>query len=79
MSEPIPTSYDLVPYESRPTHPDRLAIVTTLFGMRPPVNRCRVLELGCASGGNLIPILGNRRDVLASFLMPAILTSNPSP
>jgi len=28
-----------------------------LFGMQPaPVERCRVLELGCASGGNLIPM-----------------------
>jgi methyltransferase-like protein/SAM-dependent methyltransferase len=52
--------YDEVPYESRPfpqTHPDNLATVATLFGMRPPpVERCRVLELGCASGGNLIPL-----------------------
>src|SRR5262249_10589850 len=54
------TSYDEVPYESYPfsqTHPDRLATVATLFGMRPaPVDRCRVLELGCAAGGNLIPM-----------------------
>lgn len=54
------TSYDEVPYASHPfpqTHPDRLATVATLFGLRPPpVQRCRVLELGCASGGNLIPM-----------------------
>src|SRR5262249_56994216 len=54
------TSYDEVPYESLPfaqTHPDRLASVATLFGMRPaPADRCRVLELGCARGGNLIPL-----------------------
>ncbi len=54
------TSYDEVPYESLPfaqTHPDRLASVATLFGMRPaPADRCRVLELGCAAGGNLIPM-----------------------
>lgn len=53
-------SYDLVPYTSYPyprTHPDRLATVGRLFGMEPaPVERCRVLELGCASGGNLIPM-----------------------
>src|SRR5262249_50612084 len=54
------TSYDEVPYESLPfaqTHPDRLATVATLFGMRPaPADRSRVLELGCAAGGNLIPM-----------------------
>src|SRR5262245_30775067 len=54
------TSYDDVPYDSLPvaqTHPDRLATVATLFGMRPtPTDRCQVLELGCAAGGNLIPM-----------------------
>src|SRR5262245_4723292 len=54
------TSYDEVPYESFPfasTHPDRLATVATLFGMQPaPADRCQVLELGCAAGGNLIPM-----------------------
>lgn len=53
-------SYDEVPYESHPfaqTHPSRLFTIGTLFGMRPtPVQRCRVLELGCAGGGNLIPM-----------------------
>src|SRR5262245_1224207 len=52
--------YDEVPYSSKPfpqTHPDNLATVATLFGMKPPpVDHCRVLELGCASGGNLIPL-----------------------
>lgn len=60
MSQPQPTSYDEVPYESYPfaqTHPDRLATVATLLGLRPaPVEQCRVLELGCAGGGNLIPM-----------------------
>jgi methyltransferase-like protein/SAM-dependent methyltransferase len=55
-----PTSYDEVPYTSNPfpqTHPSRLATVATLFGLRPPaVEQCRVLELGCASGGNIIPM-----------------------
>lgn len=55
-----PNSYDEVPYESHPfsqTHPSRLFVVGSLFGLRPvPVQRCRVLELGCASGGNLIPM-----------------------
>jgi methyltransferase-like protein/ubiquinone/menaquinone biosynthesis C-methylase UbiE len=54
------TSYDEVPYHSYPfpqTHPDRLATIAILFGMEPaPVRCCRVLELGCASGGNLVPM-----------------------
>lgn len=60
MSEALLTSYEEIPYESKPlypTHPDCLATVATLMGMKPaPVDRCRVLELGCASGGNLIPM-----------------------
>lgn len=55
-----PNSYDEVPYKSYPyrqTHPDRLATIATLFGMQPPaIGECRVLELACASGGNLIPL-----------------------
>src|SRR6266545_6795672 len=54
------TTYDEVPYPSfsyPQTHPDRLATLATLFGMQPPpVEHCRVLELGCAAGGNLIPM-----------------------
>ncbi len=39
------------------THPDRLAVLATLFGMAPaPPEACRVLELGCGDGGNLIPM-----------------------
>ncbi len=52
------TPYDEVVYPSFPisyTHPDRLATVATLFGMRPaPVEHCRVLELGCSNGANLL-------------------------
>jgi SAM-dependent methyltransferase len=54
------TSYDEVPYPSQPfryTHPDHLAVVATLLGLSPArADHCRVLELGCASGGNLIPL-----------------------
>ena len=39
------------------THPDNLATLAALFGMEPAqVNHCRVLELGCGSGGNIIPM-----------------------
>ena len=54
------TVYDELPYPGLPfaeTHPDRLATMATLFGMTPaPVDRCRVLELGCGDAGNLIPM-----------------------
>ena len=56
----VPTSYDEVPYPSTShifTHPDNLATAAILLGLTPPpISHCRVLELGCASGGNLIPI-----------------------
>jgi len=52
--------YHTVPYLTYPrfeTHPDRLASVATLLGMRPaPVRACRVLEIGCGDGNNLIPM-----------------------
>lgn len=57
------SSYDEVPYESFPfkhSHPDHLATTAGLFGMQAAsIDNCRVLELGCASGGNLIPIACN--------------------
>ena len=52
--------YDDVPYESLPfehSHPSWLATVAALFGLSsPPPGGARILELGCASGGNLIPL-----------------------
>lgn len=60
MAQVTQNTYDEVPYPSFPlsqTHPDHLATIATLLGLRPPPpDRCRVLELGCASGGNLIPL-----------------------
>ena len=54
-------NYDAVPYEDCPlmeTHPDYLAVAGRLFGVQSAApDRCRVLELGCASGGNLIPMV----------------------
>ncbi len=51
--------YDVVPYPgtSDPdTHVRHLEGLATLSGMLPaPATECRVLELGCASGRNLIP------------------------
>ena len=52
--------YHTVPYHTVPrsqTHPDRLAAAASLFGMRPaPVEACRVLEIACGDGNNLIPM-----------------------
>ena len=61
MADPTArTPYDEVPYTSYSfpeTHPDRMATVAHLFNLKPPPpDRCRVLELGCASGGNLAPM-----------------------
>ena len=54
------SSYDDVPYDSQPfahTHPDQMAVMAAVFGLdAPPVDSCRILELGCASGGNLLPM-----------------------
>jgi SAM-dependent methyltransferase len=59
MNDTLP-GYDEIPYESFPiteTHPDRLAVIGRLFGLPcPDPARARVLELGCAAGGNLLPI-----------------------
>ncbi len=53
-------SYDDLPYDSVPitdTHPDGLRAIARLFGVAgKPAHACRVLELGCAGGGNLIPM-----------------------
>ncbi|MCC7304868.1 MAG: methyltransferase regulatory domain-containing protein, partial [Alphaproteobacteria bacterium] len=53
-------SYDEFPYESyvySQTHPDRMHTVASLFGLTPPdIGKARILELGCAGGGNLIPL-----------------------
>jgi len=52
--------YDQIAYPSCPyvqTHPDRLATLAHLYGMTPaPIAQCRVLELGCGDGANLIPM-----------------------
>lgn len=51
-------SYDEVPYSSftfPQTRPDRLATLGAFHGMDPAApERCRVLELGCGDGTNLI-------------------------
>jgi tRNA G46 methylase TrmB len=54
------TDYDDYLYSDYPheeTHPDRLATLGRLYGLRPAhPGRCRVLELGCGLGGNLVAV-----------------------
>lgn len=53
-------TYDESPYESYPfaqTTPAHLSTIAHLFGLKTPdIATARVLELGCASGGNIIPL-----------------------
>jgi|CXWL01.1.fsa_nt_gi SAM-dependent methyltransferase len=59
-TDPAADDYDLLPYPSMPypqTQPQRLAAAAILHGIDPPPpERARVLELGCASAGNIIPL-----------------------
>jgi len=56
----VPNPYDEFPYQSVAlveTHPERLATVAAIFGMdTADVRTSRILEIGCAGGGNLIPL-----------------------
>jgi SAM-dependent methyltransferase len=59
-SDDLSSRYDQTPYISAafaPSKPDNLSVIGALAGLPPPpVDRCRVLEIGCASGGNLLPL-----------------------
>ena len=52
--------YDLVEYPSYAipqSYPDKLAVVAAMFGMSPvSPEKARVLDVGCGSGGNLLPM-----------------------
>jgi len=52
-------AYDAIAYEGQPVaqaHPERLAVLGFLHGMSPaPIERARVLELGCGNGAHLVP------------------------
>lgn len=60
MNEAAPNPYDAVAYPGHAfsqTHPTKLATIAHVHGMNPaPMAEMRVLELGCGSGGNLIPM-----------------------
>jgi|JI7StandDraft_1071085.scaffolds.fasta_scaffold67730_1 methyltransferase-like protein/2-polyprenyl-3-methyl-5-hydroxy-6-metoxy-1,4-benzoquinol methylase len=53
-------AYDDVPYGSYPvaaSHPDKLYTMARLFGLNPVLpDNARILEIGCAGGGNILPI-----------------------
>ena len=57
---PSPDNYDRLPYPAMPqalSQPQHLAALAILYGLDPPdVTGARVLELGCASAGNIIPL-----------------------
>src|SRR5919108_6446386 len=59
MSSPVLSRYEQLSYTGfvyPQAHPDRLAVIGSLFGMKPASpEHCRVLELGCGDGANLIP------------------------
>ncbi len=60
MNLEIARAYDRTPYPDFAfwaTHPDHLGMFGRLFGIpTAPPERCRVLEIGCAVGGNLLPM-----------------------
>jgi SAM-dependent methyltransferase len=65
-NEALAEKYDAIAYaaQSNPlTHPDHMAVVATLFGCEPaPAASCRVLEVGCNNGANLLPLAADLPD-----------------
>ena len=77
------TIYDEILYPSythKSSHPGVLATQATLHGLRPaPVGNCRVLELGCGNGSNLIPMaygLPGSRFIGADLSIRAVENGN---
>jgi len=60
ITKKLQSAYDAVAYESgvyRQSHPRQIAVVGLLAGLAPAnVESCRILEIGCASGSNLLPM-----------------------
>ena len=54
------TAYDAYPYPGHVywfAHPDHMRVLAHFHGLAAaPASRCRVLELGCGDGGNLLPL-----------------------
>ena len=60
MSDFLSARYDAVPYRHGTiphSHPARVGAIARLLGLdAAPPDRCRVLEVGCAEGMNLLPL-----------------------
>lgn len=60
MNAELERAYDQDPYPGYAfwfTHPDHLGMMGRLFGLGPAhTDACKVLEIGCAIGGNLLPM-----------------------
>src|SRR4051812_39086114 len=60
VQDPLITAYDRFAYRHgaiAPSHPARLGAIGRLLGLPAALpDRCRVLELGCAEGWNLLPL-----------------------
>ncbi len=60
MTDPLRERYDAVPYHHGAipeSHPARIGAIARMLGIpAAPPDRCRVLELGCALGMNLLPL-----------------------
>ena len=60
MNDPLRSGYDAIPYRHgalRQSHPARMGAIGRLYGLPTAApDRARVLELGCAEGGNLLPL-----------------------
>ncbi|KQU88301.1 methyltransferase type 12 [Variovorax sp. Root318D1] len=69
LTSTLTSYYDTVPYESHPfpqTAVEHLEAIAFLFGLRTPAPaQARVLELGCAAGGNLIPFAARHPEASA--------------
>ena len=63
MNADIARAYDRLPYPDFAfwaSHPDHIGMFGRLFGIATAhPDRCRVLEIGCAVGGNLLPMAAN--------------------
>jgi len=59
-------TYDAIPFPEEPrfwSSPAYIAASARLFGLEtPPVERARILEIGCASGSNIIPMAARHPD-----------------
>ena len=80
MSDEIRESYERVPYDTRPqpqTHPNNLSTLAWLHGIETaPASRCRVLELGCGDGGNLLAMAS---ELPESTFVGVDLIARPQP